>query len=381
MRSFASFASFLWLVLTCFVLVSDFSYAEDGVFDHKILIGQIAGFTGPSKEPVRELARGAQIYIDSVNQLGGVNGRLIDIVARDDRFDPLVAREQARILLTRERVFAFFLPRATPNTEAILSEARLAGVPIVGPSTGAAFFFEHPDPVLFMVRAKYKNEIAKLMQYFRTLGLKRFALINVNDTFGQDTAAGFLEVTQDFSESSKRVFTVDRLKPDIKKATGEIARFAPQAVIVACPEATARGAILDLSKSADIAQIAVLSNNANRSFAESLGPAGRGVVMTQVMPSPIRPTSKIGRELAAAAKSVGETPSYAMMEGYASAKVLVEGLRRAGAMPTRASFLAGLESLGTFDLGGIEVRYGRSRREGSNYVELSVIGPNGEFVK
>ncbi|MBR7552457.1 hypothetical protein KC220_28350, partial [Mycobacterium tuberculosis] len=60
--------------------MSDFSYAEDGVFDHKILIGQIAGFTGPSKEPVRELARGAQIYIDSVNQLGGVNGRLIDIV-------------------------------------------------------------------------------------------------------------------------------------------------------------------------------------------------------------------------------------------------------------------------------------------------------------
>ena len=207
------------------------------------------------------------------------------------------------------------------------------------------------------------------------------ALVNVNDTFGKDTEIGFNHATQKLPADAHRIFTVDRLKPDIAKATAEVGQFAPQAVILACPGTTARAMVEALNKQGVTAQLAALSNNAGLAWAQSLGALGRGVVVSQVMPSPVRSTAQLGRDMAASAKAAGVAPSYAMMEGYAAARVLVEGLKRAGKSPTRTSFVSGLESAGTIDLGGLEVRYGPNSRKGSNYVELTVIGPNGTFVK
>ena len=355
--------------------------AEPGVTDSKILIGQTACFTGPAGEQVKEMTQGAKLYLDAVNQAGGVYGRRIELISEDDGFDASASKKHAHALLVDKQVFALFLPRGTPNTEAIMTEARPLGVPVVAPSTGAATFFDQPDPLLFVVRAKYQTEIAELVRYFGTLGLRRLALVNVNDTFGKDTEIGFNNATQNLPADAHRIFTVDRLKPDVAKAAAEVGQFAPQAVILACPSTTARSMIETLNKQGTATQIAALSNNAALAFAQSLGALGRGVVVSQVMPSPVRSTSRLGRDLAASAKAAGVTPSYAMMEGYAAARVLVEGLKRAGKAPSRASFVAGLEAAGTIDLGGLEVRYSPNLRKGSDYVELTVIGPNGTFVK
>ena len=363
------------------LLSSGLTMAEPGVTPGRILIGQTAGFTGPAGEQVKELTEGAKLYIDAVNRAGGVYGRKIELLSEDDGFDAAASRQHAHALLADKQVFALFLPRGTPNTEAIMTEARAVGAPVVAPSTGAATFFDQPDPLLFVVRAKYQTEIAELINYFDTLGLRRVALVNVNDTFGKDTEIGFNNAMQKLSVDAHRIFTVDRLKPDVAKAAAEVGQFTPQAVILACPSTTARAMIEAFNKQGTLAQLAVLSNNAGLAFAQSLGALGRGVVVSQVMPSPVRSTSRLGRDLAASAKAAGMAPSYAMMEGYASARVLVEGLKRAGKTPTRAGFVAGLESAGTIDLGGPEVHYGPNTRKGSNYVELTVIGPNGTFVK
>ena len=379
-RTFAWRATWLGALLMGLLAVGQ-AMAEPGVTDSKILIGQTAGFTGPAGEQVKEMTQGAKLYIDAVNQAGGVYGRRIELISEDDGFDANASKKHAHALLADKQVFALFLPRGTPNTEAIMTEARPLGVPVVAPSTGAATFFDQPDPLLFVVRTKYQTEIAELVRYFGTLGLRRLALVNVNDTFGKDTEIGFTKATQNLPADAHRIFTVDRLKPDVAKAAAEVGTFAPQAVILACPSTTARAMIETLNKQGTATQIAALSNNAALAFAQSLGALGRGVVVSQVMPSPVRSTSRLGRDLAASAKAAGVAPSYAMMEGHAAARVLVEGLKRAGKTPTRASFVAGLEAAGTIDLGGLEVHYGPNLRKGSNYVELTVIGPNGTFVK
>ena len=367
--------------LSGLLLASGPTMAEPGITDTKIVIGQTAGFTGPAGEQVKEMTQGAKLYLDAVNRAGGVNGRKIELISEDDGFDAAASKKHAHTLLVDKQVFALFLPRGTPNTEAIMTEARPLGAPVVAPSTGASTFFDQPDPLLFVVRAKYQAEIAELVHYFDTLGLRRLALVNVNDTFGKDTEIGFNNATKKLPADAHSIFTVDRLKPDIAKAAADVGKFAPQAVILACPGTTARAMIEALNKQGTVTQIAALSNNAGLAFAKSLGALGRGVVVSQVMPSPVRSTSLLGRELASSAKSAGVAPSYAMTEGYAAARVLVEGLKRAGKSPTRASFVSGLEAAGTIDLGGLEVRYGPNLRKGSNYVELTVIGPNGTFVK
>ena len=70
-----------------------------------------------------------------------------------------------------------------------------------------------------------------------------------------------------------------------------------------------------------------------------------------------------------------------MLEGYAAAKVLVEGLRRAGPNPTRAKLLAGLESIKKFDFGGLEVSYAADDHTGLDFADLSIIGADGKFKR
>jgi hypothetical protein len=88
----------------------------------------------------------------------------------------------------------------------------------------------------------------------------------------------------------------------------------------------------------------------------------------------------LNREAAALAKAKGGvTLSPSIMEGFAAAKVLVEGLRRAGPKPTRDKIIAALAGINRFDLGGLELGYGPDDRTGLNFVELSIIDSTGQF--
>lgn len=77
----------------------------------------------------------------------------------------------------------------------------------------------------------------------------------------------------------------------------------------------------------------------------------------------------------------GFVVSHQAMEGYAAAKVRVEGLKRAGKNPTRESLIAGLEKMRNYDLGGLLVSYSPTDHTGIEYVELSIIGRKGDFVQ
>ena len=112
---------------------------------------------------------------------------------------------------------------------------------------------------------------------------------------------------------------------------------------------------------------------------KSLGENARGVIVTQVTPAPKSLTTQLGQELGKLAKHEGMTVSYSAMEGYMAAKVLVEGLRRAGPNLTRERFIQALESIRDYDLGGVVVSFGPKDHTGSEYVETTIIGKDGRF--
>ena len=115
---------------------------------------------------------------------------------------------------------------------------------------------------------------------------------------------------------------------------------------------------------------------------KALGDQARGVVVTQVFPSERSlnyPVIKEAIDLAKA-KNIGDlTP--AMLEGFVSAKVLVEGLKRAGAKPDRAKLHAGLESIHKWDVGGLELSYSPTDHSGLDFSDLSIIGTDGRFKR
>ena len=102
------------------------------------------------------------------------------------------------------------------------------------------------------------------------------------------------------------------------------------------------------------------------------------MVVTQVFPSERALGFAINREALSMLKDKNAlTPQ--VMEGFASAKVLVEALRRAGPKPTREKIVDALNGLQRYDLGGLELGFSPTDHTGLDYVELSIIGRDGKF--
>ena len=353
-----------------------------GISAERILIGQTAGFTGTVAGGVKETTEGAKLYLDWVNRNGGVNGRRIEMVSLDDGFDPKRAGANAKTLIEEKGVFALFLNRGTPHSEAILPHLATYKVPLVAPSTGAQLLHEPVNHYVFNVRAKYQLEAEKGVVQLSTMGMQRIGVIHVDDSFGKDALAGAMKGFTAAAMKPVGVFSYDRSTNKVDAAVKDLVASKPQAAILIGSGATVADIIAKVRKADRGILLVTLSNNASSAFVKSLGADARGVIVTQVFPNPKMATTAISTEMQRLAKATpGAVVSHQAMEGFAAAKVLVEGLRRAGKQPTRESFIKALESLRGFDLGGLTVDYSPTDHTGTEYVELSMIGRDGGFVQ
>lgn len=356
-------------------------YAEDGVTDTKILIGQTIGLTGTIAAPVKEMNEGANAYITSVNSRGGVNGRKIELLTLDDKFDAKQAAANAETLVKKEHVFALFQNRGTPLTEAMLPMLAANKVPLIAPSTGATIFHSPVNPLIFNVRAKYQDEVKKGVEHFTTIGATKIGLLHVDDSFGKDGLAGFVSAMNDRSLIPAVITSFPRVKPDFAATVDAIVKANPNALIIVSSSAHTVELIKAIRAKGSMVQIMTLSNNSSQSFVQDLGPAGTGVIVSQITPAPNSSTTGLGKEFMALAKASNITMSYAAMEGFVAAKVLVEGLKRAGRNLTRDGFVRAMESMQKFDLGGLMISYTATDHTGSEFVEMTMITKDGRFIR
>jgi branched-chain amino acid transport system substrate-binding protein len=346
----------------------------------QILIGQTAGFSGQVAAGVQETTDGAKLFIDAVNARGGVHGQKIELMSLDDKFDPKIAGENARKLIEEHNVSAMFLTRGTPHTQAMVPHLDKHGVPLVGPSTGAMVLHQPVLKNIFNVRATYQREAEKSMTHLASMGITRIALVYADDTFGADGVEGAQKGLAAANLKPVVLEKFDRAKPDFTPIANKIAKADVQAVLMVASGTSVVDGGAAVRAAGSAAQLVTLSNNASGGFIKSLGANARGVIVTQVYPNEraiTYPMVKEAQELAKA-KGVKEiTP--AMLEGFAAAKVLVEGLKRAGPKPTREKIHAGLESIRKLDLGGLELSYGPDDHTGLDFADLSIIGTDGKF--
>ncbi|MBC7500150.1 MAG: ABC transporter substrate-binding protein, partial [Herminiimonas sp.] len=341
------------IAATTLLACAGMALAEEGVSDNTILIGQTVGVTGIVAAPVKEMNEGANAYIALVNKQGGVNGRKIVLRTIDDKFDPALARSNAETLVKQDHVFALFQSRGTPHTEAILPVLIANNVPLVAPSTGATIFHEPVNHLVFNVRAKYQDEVVKAIEHLSTIGITSIGLLHVDDSFGRDGLAGFSRAMAARKLTPVVIQKFDRIAPDYKATAAALIKAKPAALIIVSSSKNTIDVIKEIRTQGSQMQIVTLSNNSSLSFVKDLGKDGIGVVVTQISPAPHLVSSVLGQEFKLAAKASGATISYAAMEGFVNAKVLVEGLRRAGRNLSRESFIRGLESMQRVDLGGV----------------------------
>ena len=362
-------------VSLCGICISGNSIAQ-------IVVGQTAGFTGAVAATVKETTEGAQLYIDSVNARGGINGQKIDLVSLDDKFDPKLAAANARTLIVEKRAVVLFLTRGTPHNELIIPVLDELKVPLVGPSTGAMLLHTPVKRQVFNVRSTYQREAGKGVALLSAIGITSIGVLHVDDTFGAD---GFVGVKAGFEAAKLSPVFVgkyDRSKPDFTQLALEVKRTSPQAVFVIGSGTHVADALKAIRATGSRAQLVTLSNNASGGFIKLLGENARGSIITQVFPNERSIASPFVKEVLTLAKAqkIAEL-SPATLEGYAAAKVLVEGLRRAGPNPTGEKVRAALESIRGFDMGGMDVSYSPSDHTGLDFVDLSIIGKDGRFTR
>ncbi len=346
----------------------------------QILIGQTAGFTGAVGAGVKETTEGAKLYIDAVNAKGGVNGQKIELISLDDKFEPKLAGENALKLIQENNVLALFLTRGTPHTESMLPHLDKYGVPLVGPSTGAMVLHQPVKKHVFNVRATYQREAEKAVTHLISMGITRIGLVYADDSFGADGVAG---AQKGFAAAKLQPAVLEkfnRSKPDFGPIAPKVVQSNAQAIIMVASGQAVVDGLKAFRAAGSAAQVVTLSNNASTGFIKSLGDNARGVIVTQVFPyerSIAYSMVKEAQELSKA-KGAGDI-SPAMLEGFAAAKVLVEGLRRAGPKPTREKIQAALEGIRKFDIGGLEVNYSPEDHTGLDFADLSIIGTDGKF--
>ncbi len=345
----------------------------------QLLIGQTVGVTGATAATVKESMLGASLYLDHVNGKGGVLGEKVKVITLDDKFETQQTLANAKKLIEEQKVLALFMTRGTPHNQGLLPLLQQHRVPLIGPSTGAMVFHQPVQPFVFNVRATYQREAEKAITHLVTTGIRRVALVHVDDTFGSDALVGAQKGLSANQLTPVVLAKFDRKTPDFSAIAADVVKAQAQTVmIIGSGTAVVKG-IQDIRAAGSHAQFVTLSNNASGGFVKLLGEQARGVIVTQVFPQSFN--YALVKEASQLAKARGATEvSPAMLEGFASAKVMVEALRRSGAKPTRDKLLAALEDL-KIDIGGLEVNYSKTSHTGLDFADLSIISAGGKFMR
>jgi len=359
----------------------------------QVLVGVSNVQSGPSRSLGQELIQGARAYFDRVNAAGGVHGRRVTLVVRDDGYEPLRAVRNTHELIERDRVLFLFGYVGTPTLLRVLPLLRYYAnedVINVAPFTGADPPRRPPyDRYVFNVRASYREEARALVRHFHAHGLRRIGFMGQADAYGKNVEIGVrdavAELGLDLVESvtyrrNQHVATdmsaqVRLLRQARAEAVIAVGVYGPSSVLIR----TARLAGWDVP----IANISFVgAETMLAALREASGDVGldltRGLVNSQVVPSP----DDERYPLTADYRSVvpPEDRGFVGLEGWLDAAVVVEALRRAGPDPTGAGLVRALESLTGWDPGlGAPLRFSQADHQGLQQVWLTRT-ENGRWV-
>lgn len=361
-------------------------YAETGVTDTSITIGMSAPFSGPNAAYGMDMKQTIQAYFDQLNKSGGINGRKLELVALDDGYETERTVANTKQLIGEKNAFALLSYYGTsPTTEAMNKVFGPAKVPLVGTISGAATLREpvtgNPNSrYMFNVRASYADETEAIVNQLVSFGLKNIAVFYQNDGFGQSGLDGVSAALKKHKLAPTAVGTVERNSLDVGKAVESIAKASPQAVVMVTLYKPTAAFVQAMKKAGQNPMFMTLSPVGTEQLAQELGAASRGIGVSQVVPYPWNDTVPVVREYQKLVAKPGSY-SYYGMEAYLMAKTLVEGLRRAGKDLSREKLQNALEGMSPADLGGYRINYSVNGRQGSRFVELTVIGSGGRVLR
>src|SRR5687768_1117608 len=353
-----------------------------GVTSDRILLGQAAVFSGPAAQLGIQMRNGIKAYFDHVNENGGVHGRKLELISEDDFYESSRAPGASKKLIEEHKVFALLGYVGTPTGVAHLPVTTQAKVPLVGMFTGAEVLRDPLNRYVFHVRASYYDETDKIVEQVVSTGGKKISVFYQADSYGEAGRKGTEIALAKRGMKIHSTGTVERNTIKVEEAVKSIHASQPDAVIMVSAYTSCAEFIRQMKKAGSGAIFYNVSFVGSKALADALGKEGVGVAISQVVPFPWGRSVPVVKEYQELAKKAGYTDyNFSAMEGFLSAKVMVEGLRRAGKNPTREGLVDALEKMSDVDLGGFFISYSPKNRAGSKFVDLTIIGREGKFLR
>lgn len=356
--------------------------ADPGVTADTVTLGQSTALSGPLGDLGQEVLKGAKVYFDGVNARGGIHGRNIKLVSKDDAYDPAKTLENVNALVAEDSTFALFGTFGTPNNEALIPIAQKAGLPVFMPYTGAPSIRSKTSKGVYNLRASYADEVERLVEHLHTVGVRKIAIAYQNNAFGKEVLKAANTAMETRQLKPLLAVSIENDASDAATATEKLLAAQPEAVLLALAGKPTIEAIRNIAQRRKGMQMYALSVLATPANLRALGKEGSGVAITQVVPFPANATMPLVREYQQAMTAAGQKEfSHLSLEGYLNAKVVVEGLRRAGPKLTRAALTTAMDSMRGFNLGGMDVTFGQGATSGSRFVELTMVNAQGKLIK
>ncbi len=369
------------LVGALLTLAACASHAADGVSASQILIGQTLTLQGGKNEYGAAVRAGVEAAVEQVNRSGGVAGRRLVFKVLDDDNQPERAEANARQLVGQDKVLLLFGSIEGGPSTAVMKAALELKVPFFGPMAGSPTLRVPHQPLVFPVRAEHKDEFRALMAHARSLGMSKVAFVRSDSETGRQHLANVQRLAK---ETGIDAVTDLPFKSDIGDA--QLADMASRIAASGAEVVFNHGGVgmyeklIRQARQAGVKAYFYAVNSGSSQLAARLGALAHGMIFAQVMPSPWERKTALTRayQEAFAKEKPGQAFSYGSLEGYLTARALIEGLRRAGPNPTRESFVAGLRNT-ELDVEGLKIAYRDNAHTGLPLVDLALVTREGRF--
>ncbi len=345
-----------------------------------IVLGQSCPLSGPAKDLGIEFRGGLLAAISKINDEGGIRGRKLRLLVRDDGYEPDRALRNTQQFIEDDQVFMLVGQVGTPTAKAVMPLVEKNQIPFFAPFTGAEFLRKPFRQYVINLRVSYAEEMERLAQYLiEEKQLRRIACFYQNDSYGFDGLRGIEAALERRGMQLVSEGSYARNTVAVLGAMAEIYQGKPEAVVLvgtyaACAE------FIKLSKVRETSDLlfCTISFVGAESLREALGGYGENVIVSETVPRPSDESRAVIREYqqAMAAYQHDVPRSFTSLEGYLAGKLFALIARRTPAPLARKTFVRTMEQLGQCDLGGIMLSFGPEDHQGMETVTLIRIFPD-----
>ncbi|MEP7155686.1 MAG: ABC transporter substrate-binding protein [Betaproteobacteria bacterium] len=350
-----------------------------------IRLGVVNDQSGLGADVGRDYIAGARTWFDHVNAQGGIRGRKITLVTRDDEGVPANTLRLTRDLVGVERVDALFGFTGDENIALVAKDTtfRASHTILFAPLSGAEIG-EAGDAVIF-VRPTYKDEARHIIQHFAQLQLKQFVTVHARGKFGESLADEIAAELKARNQLPAMRFELNPTLAGLDALVRNVLKAQPQAIIVAADTIAMAEFVKKIRATPEGRGVNIvgLSTVNHRTLMElAKADFATGTMITQVVPNPLTSATRLQSEhLALMAKYRDEPPSHLTLEGFMAAKAFVKALEKISGEINRTSIAAALAGNGRYDLDGMTLAFSKSNDRGSHFVDIAYLRRSGRLVQ